>query len=384
MVTLGPMPVTASQTRKVMPGDLETDSKESVSTFEDKDKEITQIKYGMSTVDEVSEYPASPLSPMTVRMGGKARSIVDGLVSGLRNLPRAMTHSQLYDRRSSIGRESSRASRFTTTDHRTTMMTDRESAVAFKFQPPGPYPVPFIFGPPFQPHMMQSPVSLDHDPMSKFGSDGEAVDAETENTHLAHLTNLLGSFYRMPWISPTRVAVDYVPGSGRAMSVPVHQTKVSSSWYSMTAPATPSDISNAWRTLPEPWFPPTELPTTVEEPEAEDGAATTQDNAEEGLDQTRDGSMKMEDRLREVKEELQEKNRQLADLRQVVEHQKMLISGLEGELAELRKAEEQVELHGRRSSVRRSTLRARDSLGVPGAVRRTSIRVSRPGSSFFD
>ncbi|KAI0698098.1 hypothetical protein BC835DRAFT_1413242 [Cytidiella melzeri] len=380
-VRLGHMPVPPSRTKQVMPGDLDSDSKESVSTHEDKD--VTHIKYGMSTVDEGSEYPNSPMTPLTARVGGKARSIVDGLVSGIRNLPKAMTHSQIYDRRSSMGRESSRTSHFSGTDNRVTMTTDRDSTVAFKFHPPAPYPIPFVFAPPFPPPGMQQRMSLDHDPMSKLGSEGDAAEMDSEDTHLARITNLVTSFNRMPWISPTRVAVDYIPGSSRKTSVPPHKTKNSSSWYTMTAPASPSDISNPWETLPEPWFPPTVLPTTEEDPEAEERAGN---DTETGQDQTRDESMKgnVEERLKELKEELQEKSRQLGDLRQIVEHQKMHISVLEGELAELRRAEEQDEHHRRRSSVRKSTLRARDSLGVPATARRTSVRVSRPGSSFFD
>lgn len=364
-----------------MPGELDTDGKESVSTHEDKEKDITHIKYGMSTVDEVSEHPNSPLSPMTLRMGGKARSIVDGLVSGLRNLPRAMTHSQLYDRRSSLGRDSSRTSHFTGTDNRTTMTSDHDSALGFKFHGPAPFPLPFVFAPPFAPPELSTPISLDHDPMSKLGSDMDA-EGYAEDSHAGRITNLLASINRMPWVSPTRVAVDYIPGSSRKTSVPPHQTKSSSSWYTLTAPATPSDISNPWQTLPEPWFPPTELPTTLEEPEAEERAAVL--DGEMGDHSNETERQNVEEKLKEVKEELHEKSRQLSDLRQVIEHQKMHISALEGELAELRKAEEEAQPHRGRNSVKRQTLRARDSLQVSTSVRRTSVRVSRPGSSFFD
>lgn len=375
-----------------MPGDLDPDnSAESTSTYEDKDKDVTAIKYGMSTVDELTEYPASPTTPVTARMGGKARSIVDGLVSGLRSIPKAVTHNQLHDRRSSVGSRTShytgvgsRTSHYTAgTDHRTTMTVERDNALAFKFAPPGPFPA-FVFAPAgYPPPSMATPMSLDHDPMSKLGSDGDAAETNAEDdTHLARITNLFSSLYRMPWISPTRVAVDYIPGNSRKCSVPAHKTKNSSSWYTMTAPATPSDISVPWRTLPEPWFPPAELPTTMEDPEAEARADIGQENAdgEEGHHHEEH----VEEKLRELREELQEKNRQLSDLRQVVEHQKLRISVLEADLEELRKAEAQQEEQRRgRSSVRRSTLHPRDSLGV-AAARRTSIRVSRPGSSYFD
>ena len=103
----------------------------------------------------------------------------------------------------------------------------------------------------------------------------------------------------------------------------------------------------------------------TEEPEAEAEAAEEDKENAEG-------------RLKEIREELQEKLRQLGDLRQVVEHQKMHISALEGELSDLRKADETSGLHPRHSSVRG---RARDSLRVS---RHTSVRVSRPSSSFFD
>ena len=107
-----------------------------------------------------------------------------------------------------------------------------------------------------------------------------------------------------------------------------------------------------------------------------------QENVDSDGDKEREETLQA--KLRELREELQEKCGELSNLRQVVEHQKLHISVLEADLAELRKAEEQqVELHRRRSSVRRSTLRPRDSLGV-AAVRRTSVRVSRPSSTFCD
>ncbi|KAI0088712.1 hypothetical protein BDY19DRAFT_994076 [Irpex rosettiformis] len=377
-IRLEHLPVSAPRTKQVMPGDLDTNSsKESMSTHEDREKDITNIKYDMSTVEEVTEYPNSPMTPITSRMGGKARIIVDGLVSGIRSIPKAVTHNQIHDRRSSVG---SRTSRFTGTDRRTTMTIERDSAVAFRFNPPTPFPA-FVFAPQgYPPQSMASPMSLDQDPMSKLGSEGDAADLNADDTHLARITNLFSSFNRMPWISPTRVAVDYIPGNSRKSSVPAYKTKHSSSWYTMTAPATPSDISNPWRTLPEPWFPPTELPTTMEEPEAE--AIAGQETVEGGDGHGHEENL--EEKLRELREELQEKSRQLSDLRQVVEHQKLHISVLEADLEGLRKVgEQQVELHRRRSSVRRSTLRPRDSLGV-AAVRRTSVRVSRPGSNFFD
>lgn len=108
---------------------------------------------------------------------------------------------------------------------------------------------------------------------------------------------------------------------------------------------------------------------TAEEPEGDTEAEEDGDNQEHA-----------EERLKEIREELQEKARQLGDMRQVVKYQKMHISALKGELAELRKADE-ADLHRRRSSVRSKTLRARDSLRVS---RHTSVRVSRPPSSFFD
>lgn len=337
--------------RVASPFDPDMESQQSTSTHDE--KEITHIKYGMTTVEEVSEQPASPVTRV-----GRARSLVDGLVSGLRNLPRAVTHSQLYDRMS-IGRESSRTSHFT--DNRATV-TDfsHDGEMSLKF-PPGPFPIgPFVLAPPFgMPPMMpgSAPMSVSHAETSKLGS-----EADTE-TRAGRIGSLLAEIQRMPWISP-RVAVDYIPGERRSTSP---STKVSSSWYTITAPSTPSDISNPWQTLPEPWFPPTELPTMAEEPEAEEQEAEDdKENAEE--------------RLREIREELQEKARQLGDLRQVVEHQKMHISALEGELAEVQKADE-ADLHRRRSSVRGQSLRARDSLRVS---RHTSVRVSRPSSSFFD
>lgn len=385
-IRLDNFPVSGSQTRLAVPGDFDADSsKESTSTHEDKEKDVTNIKYAMSTVDELSENPTSPMTPKTLKAGGKAR-ILGGLVSGLRSIPKAVTHNQIHDRRSSIG---SRSSRLTGTDRRTTMTVERDSALAFKFQSPTPFPA-FFYAPqgyPPPPSVTtamspRSPMSGDHDPMFKLGSEGDIGELNAEDTHLARISNFISSFNRMPWISSTRVAVDYIPGNSRKSSVPAHKTKNSSSWYTITAPATPSDITNPWRTLPEPWFPPTTLPTTAEEPEEESKAVVGQENGDSDGDREHDENLRM--KLRELREEFQEKCRQLGDLRQVVEHQKLLISVLEADLAELRKAEEQqVELHRRRSSVRRSTLRPRDSLGV-AAVRRTSVRVSRPNSSFCD
>lgn len=321
----------------------EEGSKEMASMEEGLKREedlLLHKEFGMSTVEEVSEYATSPARR------GKARSIVDGLVSGLRSLPRAVTHSQLYDRRSFASRTSQ------ATSHRATT-TDMEHDMRFKFPPP-PFSMPFILAPPYQPMSMS---------MSKLETE---TDGEM-GSRVRRIGDFLDGLNRMPWISD-RVSADYYPGESTRST----RAKASSSWYTMPAPATPSDISHAWKTLPEPWFPPSHLPTTAEEPdeEGENGTGKDKENVEE--------------KLRETREELQEKNQQLNDLRQIVEHQKMHISALEGELAGLRQVAEAAEadLLRRRSSLRRQTLHARDS--VRTSVRRTSIRVSRPPSNLFD
>ncbi|PSR70926.1 hypothetical protein PHLCEN_2v13198 [Hermanssonia centrifuga] len=298
----------------------------------------------MSPVEEGSEHPTTP----TVALRGRARSLVDGLVSGIRSIPRAVTHSQLHDR-VSLGRESSRVSHYT----RRTASESEEYAYKFPNQPL-PYGVPILLAPPFPQGRLGPPMTMSGPPTSKIS------DMDSRNGH----RGFLGELNSLPWIS-SRVAVDYFPGVSRSTSVP---SKSLSSWYTMTAPSSPSPILRPEHVLPDPWFAPTRLDPAWEVPEEEERAA-------EG-----DDGMTMEQKLEKTRDELQEKDRELDGLRQIVEHQKKHIGALEAELTELRKAEE-VDLHRRKSSMRQS-LRARDS--IRASMRRTSMRVSRPSSSFFD
>jgi hypothetical protein len=300
--------------------------------------------FKMSTVDELSEHPTTP----TTALRGKARSLVDGLVSGIRSLPRAMTHSQMYDRRSAPSTHSSFA-----TSRRTTMTTEHDAAMALRY-PTQPVPMgPFFFAPPnFVPgQLMQSPTSMSP-PLSKLYSEGE-LEVET---HLDRLGGIISGIKSMPWIAP-RPTIDYYPGE-RSQSIP--KKKMSSSWYTIGAPATPSVISHPEQLVPEPWFPPAPL---VEVPEEEEVANDEEDDGDPH-EPPKEKITRLRAELNEKTQQLQEKTQQLAELRQVLEHEKSHIGQLEIELATLRKeAEEANLLQARKNSVRQS-LRARASIRV--------------------
>lgn len=373
-------------------GDEETTTKESTHEGSEKGEVEAEAKDNgiMSPVDELSEngHATTPTNTSASALRGKARSFVDGVVSGLRSIPRAVTHSQVYDRRS-LGRESSRTSHFSYYRPRVSTATQHQHQQAgynLKYpEQPLPYTVPILLAPPhaFQHgHMgmgmgMRTPRSLS---LSKLGSEAAYTTTESHVSGSgggAHrLSSLLGELNSLPWIS-TRVAVDYIPGES-TRSAP--EKRSSSSWYTISAPASPSDISHLERFVPEPWFPPAQLTPTVEVPEEEFGVA--------GAGEGREPEAEEAERVGKLKEELQDKSQALHDLRQVVEHQKMHISSLESQIEELRQAGEQtLALQRRRSSMRQS-LRASQSLRVRDSVRmstrRTSVRVSRPPSSFFD
>ena len=399
----------------------------------------------MSTVEEVSEHASTPRSPLR----GKARSIVGGFVSGLKNIPRAMTHSQLYDRVSLAGRESHgdvsvAGSVAGDRDHPTSQQGEQGQVGYVKYpggqhgslpQPHPQYTIPVYFAPPptyVQPQMQahghahgrshtlpfrtRSPFSItgSEKPMSEAGSrflspsdapsrlttpSGYASDPGNTSTSrrsaIVGLTTFLDELTALPWISP-RVSVDYVPGT-RARCGGA-QEKRGTSWYSVQAPPSPSDISQPWGKLPDPWFPPARLSTAIEADEhemAEQGRVVSvrergvgDENGEGGGDvKEKQADIEVEiaeeaeaerDRL---KQELQNRTLALQDLRQIVEHQKMALSALESQMADMQRTNEEV-LHRRRSSVRHS-LRARESVRVSrmSTIRRTSVRLSTRSSS---
>lgn len=349
--------------------DTETASSETeVTEPTEKDAE-SEYTFKMTTVHEVPEHPASPSA-----FRGKARSLVGGLVSSIRSLPRAVTHSQVYDRRSAATTVTATSSYVTS--GRTTYMTQTTEQHDDGPAPPkfaAPFPLPYFIAPQYalghphphaHPHMLSRGV---HSPLdgsaartSKLGSESSA-DTEGPPGGGTRLGGLVRELTSLPWIS-SRVAVDYVPGESRARSMPA---KTSSSWYTLTAPDTPSEISQPGQLVPEPWFPPARLSPALEVPDEEERAAA--EDGQEG------------ERIEKLKEELREKTQQLSDLRQVVEHQKAHIGQLELELKQLRKEKEET-LHRRKSSMRHSVRAS----SIRASMRRTSIRVSRPASTFID
>ncbi|EKM49902.1 uncharacterized protein PHACADRAFT_201607 [Phanerochaete carnosa HHB-10118-sp] len=388
--------------------DPETASSETEVMTEGSEKEDAETSaYGfkMSTVEEVSERPTSPPAPSGA-LRGKARSLVGGLVSSIRSLPRAVTHSQVYDRRS--GATTTATSSYGVTSPATTVTSmpgDAHDGTLLLGGPnkfaPAPYPLPFLFAPPYahphqhqhhhplhahQMHDVHSPLSGgSHARTSKLEtlsdvSYGDGAGAAVPGTPRGQrLGGLVRELTALPWIS-TRVAVDYFPGESRARrgggaggALGGGPAKTSSSWYTLTAPATPSDISQPGRLVPEPWFPPARLSPALEVPGEEDeegGAAEEGGSGAGGAAETR---------AEKLREELREKTQQLTDLRQVVEHQKVHIGELERELKQLRREKED-SLQRRKSSMRQSMRQS----SIRASMRRTSVRVSRPVSAFGD
>jgi len=335
---------------------------------------------GSDAPGEIPNIPTevdSPASPGSRK--SKARSFVGGFVTSIRSIPRAVTHSSVYDRRTSSGKYSSQ------TDSQVLDGSASGGVVHPQLWYRGPPPPPLAtlehrqhrhhaHGP------MQYPILLAHPPppgiphyeppLSTIGSEyysKQGSSSSAGGSISSRLGEFLGELNSLPWISPGRVAIDYMPGeTQRARST---RSGSNGSWYSINPPATPSDISNRWKYVPEPWFPPTQLPPTQEVDEHEEGH--------------RQGDT--EKKLRNVQEELQEKIRELDAMRQVVEHQKMHIGALETEIAELREAQSQSEVRRWRSSSRKSLsgYRKRDSVRTVTSLRKT-MSVSRPPSSFYE
>lgn len=320
----------------------------------------------MTPVEEVSENATTPTNPLR----GKARSIVGGFVSGLRSIPRAVTHSQVYDRRS-LGRESSRASHTLSHSHSHSLSHSHAhpahfsggGELGYNLKYPGqplPFTLPILLAPPFaHPPHIGSPLSMRSSAVPGSKAWSEAYTEQTDQRAAKKLGSLIDDFNKLPWVSP-RVSVDYEPGVGGRGVV----EKTSSSWYSLDPPETPSVISQRWRKLPDPWFEPTHLA-----PPAEGAAGEHEEQT--GADE----EVKVED----LKEELQEKAQTLENLHQVVEHQKMHISALEEQIEELRQVNEE-RLQRRRSSMRQS-VRTSGSVRLSRlSTRRASVRVSRTSS----
>ncbi|KAI0783477.1 hypothetical protein C8Q75DRAFT_736809 [Abortiporus biennis] len=311
----------------------------------------------------------------------KAKSFVGGFVSSLKSIPKAMTHSQIYDRRTSSARDSVRSP----TEQRPYLPVAMSGNPDVHFIYPGaqqkslhgPYPMPFILAPPPVPNGAPIPLPPPRFTHAKRRPTSSSVESsrygsfQTNDTFSSKIGTFLGELSSLPWTPQGRVAVDYIPGESRSRSL---KGKASGSWYSITAPLTPSDITAPSQLLPDPWFPPSRLTPTeeVEEPQEEG-----QGDAEE--DQS------LDKKFERTREELQEKTMALNDLLRIVEHQKHHIGALETQISELQKeAEEsqiQADLHRRRSSTRKSLLRPRDSVRTVTSVRRS---ISRPVSVFHD
>ncbi|GJE92530.1 hypothetical protein PsYK624_086840 [Phanerochaete sordida] len=365
-------PETASSETEVTEA-TEKDEKETTETM---DTEETSYGFKMSTLEEVPEHPLTPLTPPSA-LRGKARSIVGGLVSSIRSLPRAVTHSQVYDRRSAVTSATGTSSYVAS--GRTTMTmtptTEHGALHPHKFAPP--FPFPFVFAPPYPPPAHAHPHhALPHAHLREVHSPGGSAarssklgfgsldmselygsgDAEPESGPRERLGGLVRELTSLPWVS-TRVAVDYFPGESRTRSVP---GKTSSSWYTMTVPSTPSDISQPGALVPEPWFPP-RLSPALEVPDEEERAAAEDGPMGEAAEQ----------RIEQLRDELRERTEELSQVRQIVEHQKTRIGELEFELQQLRREKEEV-LQRRKSSVRKS-MRASS---FRASMRRTSVRVA--------
>ena len=178
----------------------------------------------------------------------------------------------------------------------------------------------------------------------------------------------------MPWISPGRVAIDYMPGETQRARL--SRSGSNGSWYSINPPASPSEISNRWKYIPDPFFGPSnQLPPTQEVDEHDEGGAHPS------------GEESSEQKIRRLQNELREKTRELESMRLVVVHQKKHIDALETELADLRDSEAretQNDIRRWRSSTRKSlSYRKRDSVRTVTSARRT-MSVSRPPSTFYE
>ncbi|THH31591.1 hypothetical protein EUX98_g2577 [Antrodiella citrinella] len=334
------------------------------------------------------EIPNIPTEADSGSRRSKARSFVGGFVTSLRSIPRAVTHSSVYDRRTSSGRQSSQ------TDSQSFDGHANAGHPQLWYRGPPPPPLATLEHGQYRhrgyPHghaPVQIPILLAHPPppgiphyeprLSTIGSEYYSKQESTSSTGgsiSSRLGEFLGDLNSLPWIAPGRVAIDYRPGeTPRARST---RSGSNGSWYSINPPSTPSDISNRWKYVPEPWFPPTQLPPTQELDEDDDD----DDERIEGSDAT------VERRLQDMQEALQEKTRDLDNMRQVVEHQKMHIAALETEIAELRERQSQNEVRRWRSTSRKSlsVYRKRDSVRTVTSMRRPNTSMSRPASSFYE
>jgi len=324
----------------------------------DLEANFENIKLSADDEDDTKATQESPTSPSGIGRFGRARSLVDGFVTSLRSIPRSMTQSQAYDRRSSSSYYSKRTGQ-------TGSASVYSSDSNYKYPEQGlPYSMPILLAPPFA----GIPPTITGSELSKPAS---------QVSFVSQVGEFLEGIKSLPWISP-RVSVDYVPGE-TSRSRDARST--STSWYSIQAPATPSEIIAPWNYVPEPWFPPTQLPPTQEEPEPDEDEG--QEGQAEGEDNNEDKPF--DKKLASAQEELQRRTRELNDLRQVVEHQKKTIGVLEGQITEVgrKSAGSPVEVYRRRSSTRRSLhYRTRDSVKTVTSMRKGSA--SRPPSSFFD
>lgn len=349
--------------------------------------------------DIPSEIPNIPTEPDTISRKSRARSFVGGFVSGLRSIPRAVTHSSMYERRT------------TTVSSKYTSRTESqfiEGADAGVVHPqlwyrvpppplatlehgqlrhghhphalPGQFPYPILLAHP--PAHGVPPLALPHrEPqLSTIGSSYYDKPSSMSGSITSRLGDFLGELSSMPWISPPggRVAVDYHPGE--APRARLNRSGSNGSWYSINPPSTPSDISDRGKYVPEPWFPPAQLPPHQEVDEY-DGDIGTGGNGKDGE------PLSLQEKLKRLQEELHEKTMEVENLRRVVEHNKVHIGALETEISELKEAQEQqADIRRRRSSTRKSLsgYRKRDSVRTVMSMRKTMTSVSRPASSFYE
>ncbi|CAL1713740.1 unnamed protein product [Somion occarium] len=302
-------------------------------------------------VKHEAEAAQSPTTPTASRRS-KAKSFMGGFVNGLRSIPRAVTHSQFYDRGIS-SRCSSQG-----------MTTGSEMQYKFAHQH---YGEPIFLSPSNMPYPPRSapPATTASEYSREYYRSGDSISSR--------IGGFLSDLSSLPWIS-TRVAIDYIPGESQGHA---GQYKSSSSWYSVEPPSTPSVVSDKWRLVPDPWFPPQNLPPTEEVPEpTEHGEGAGGSNAQ----------VEEPEEMKQLREDVQTKAREVNDLQQIVEHQKKHIAALEEEVEKLREAQAEAassaDIHRRRSSTRKSLYRKRDSVRTVTSLR-ASKSVSRP-PSFYD
>ncbi|KAH8082467.1 hypothetical protein BXZ70DRAFT_628965 [Cristinia sonorae] len=358
---------------------------------------------------EIPNIPTEPASPGSGSRRSKARSFVGGFVTSLRSIPRAVTHSSVYDRRTTGMSQESSGQSHTDSQAFSGHGIPVHPQLWYRVPPPPlaslehgqfkhPHHVPILLA---HPHAPPPPgITLPHFPgavgsrrrPSIANSDSQYTQSKYDDydhsnssggkSVSSRLGEFLGELSSMPWISPDRVAQDYVPGETSRSRVTRNGSN--GSWYSINPPGTPSDISkdHRWKYVPEPWFPPAQLPTTQEEDEHEDEDESHRVKSGQG-----DGTT--EEKLARVQAELQEKTRELESMRQVVEHQKRHIGALEAEIEELRDNGQGTDIRRWRSSTRKSLsvvgYRKRDSVRtVRSAVRKASGSRPATATSYYD